>query len=1007
MTVIKGEDQSASDDVAGTATQASTASCTQPPHHRNKQQVRHRASVACASCRDRRIRCVVPKGESECVQCKKAGSECIIKNDDERRRPISKAYMSSLSNRIAMLENMLLEKGVQPPPALHPPKSRHEALKPSEMPLEQQEISAKQSIAPKVPSPLDSGSEDCTSREGDCAGAASVTSPDFGPLSKEQSPFHLLEPGVEDVVHHVLSTRGNLSFDQLSGRLRFFGLTVNSHVCHTEPKDDPICREPPEQIRRAERIIQSLTNATHNYLIDNFWTHYNSVLNVVSKEAFESNRESQNPKFYSPFLHISILAMGFRFADPSREDMKRIALGNRESSLHREAKHMLGVVLERSGGIPSVQALLLLGDLEYGVGRDNTGWMYAGMANRLAFDIGLHLDCRNNDISEQEVNIRHMVMRACVVYDKYWALFLGRPTSIRNQDIDIDLIYRGCPQLTSLMGRFGRADKANNTAEVYDHLVELMGIAGCIVETEDKFQARDVLRIGGGGKCNGNDEREKNAYLYAIDLDRQLQNWYRRLPEHLKWKPANIKHAPFSYFLLHQQYHVSMILLHRPWARYEEIGHDNTSTSSYSTSDSSSNSRVPSTQHRNYFPETRNPHMILEPSRAVSSRRTCSFHASRVAKIFGQHRQEFDGTKIFITAVQHAGTAAIALIAAAAHHRNDSDKRTYLDYLEILASAIGDMKQAYEPAARMESLLKTVLVQLRSDIGNPSDIYRPAVTLTGNGKSSLSNLDWKHSMDSMYLVLPARRAADTINNQPCKRRRPSATSRRAPESGRRSLPFFTNQSQKPLRRASQSQPSVGDRPSFDPIAFTASSSDHRHYNLAFLNGPDYELEEPPESKTEPTEDSILVTPPSDSWPIGIFGESAMSVSQKGDFGYDELMSEHGSGTPSVGLNSPLDSNDSGRRDEGAGLKNSTVSRGIIGDQMSQSDTKSKAKELSTSSLFKVFCHGGMDWVGSEDALSTIGSVSLGELVQNSVAGKVVRDRTHEAPRNHELDFLSF
>lgn len=51
-----------------------------------KNQVRHRASVACASCRDRRIRCVVPQGQAECNQCRRTGTECIIKNDDERRR---------------------------------------------------------------------------------------------------------------------------------------------------------------------------------------------------------------------------------------------------------------------------------------------------------------------------------------------------------------------------------------------------------------------------------------------------------------------------------------------------------------------------------------------------------------------------------------------------------------------------------------------------------------------------------------------------------------------------------------------------------------------------------------------------------------------------------------------------------------------------------------------------------------------------------------------------------
>jgi hypothetical protein len=52
------------------------------------------------------------------------------------------------------------------------------------------------------------------------------------------------------------------------------------------------------------------------------------------------------------------------------------------------------------------------------VGRDNTGWMYAGMACRLAFDIGLHLDCRNMGLPESEVQIRDMTLWACVVYDK-------------------------------------------------------------------------------------------------------------------------------------------------------------------------------------------------------------------------------------------------------------------------------------------------------------------------------------------------------------------------------------------------------------------------------------------------------------------------------------------------------------------------------------------------------------------------------------------------------------
>jgi hypothetical protein len=67
-------------------TQENVSSKAQPNRQSNRPQVRHRASVACASCRDRRIRCVVPQGQAKCNQCRRTGIDCVIKNDDERRR---------------------------------------------------------------------------------------------------------------------------------------------------------------------------------------------------------------------------------------------------------------------------------------------------------------------------------------------------------------------------------------------------------------------------------------------------------------------------------------------------------------------------------------------------------------------------------------------------------------------------------------------------------------------------------------------------------------------------------------------------------------------------------------------------------------------------------------------------------------------------------------------------------------------------------------------------------
>ncbi|RKK70601.1 hypothetical protein BFJ69_g11676 [Fusarium oxysporum] len=742
-----------------------------PGRNTTKQQVRHRASVACASCRDRRIRCVVPKNQTECTACAKSGAECIIKNDDERRRPISKAYMSSLSDRISMLEGLLLEKGVVPPPATHPPKTRHDVqdtIATTAGNTDPSPQSDSKSPGSEDHSPPDYQNDDFTTRESELATTNSREKQQAYSRSNEDSPFRILDPKQEDIIHRLLSTKGNLSFDQISGRLRFFGPTANSHV-YAESTSLSYAREPPEQIRRAEKIIQSLSSETHDYLVDGFFHYYNSVIQIIDRDAFEADRMSKSSKFYSHFLHITVLAMGYRVADMERDDMRKITLSPRESSLHREAKHMLDIELERPGGISSVQALLLLGDLECGVGRDNTGWMYSGMANRLAFDIGLHLDCTSS-MSEQDTKIRNMVMQACVIYDRYWGLFLGRPLAIKSQDVD--LLSNRFSQLAS----FGLdAPKMDLTSEIYEQLIELMELAGRIVEIRDLSNSSQVAEQTGAFATN---EAEENRYLQVINLDRQLQNWYRRLPDRMAWKPSNVKTAPYSFFLLHQQYHVTMILLHRPWAKYGSISGDSSSTESHPSPESDRKANSESPGHHftaeGSSMSTDDRQRVVHGSRTSLARSICTQQAIRVARIFWQHRQRFDGRKIFITGMQHAGTASIALIAALAYQRNEPNRQTYIGYLEILSDAVGDMSATYHPASRMDDLLKAVLDQIRSSMTDVSrsrsgSAGQQAISIGASSARSGVSYDGNTSVP----VVPVRREADTDFNQPLKKRRPS------------------------------------------------------------------------------------------------------------------------------------------------------------------------------------------------------------------------------------------
>jgi hypothetical protein len=297
--------------------------------------------------------------------------------------------MCSLTDRVALLESMLKERGAEPPPANHPPKTRHgitqdDNASPNRKAAEPSNQQQENSSPGSQTSPQDDSVDDSIHIEQDHQTNGSHP----GETDSTGSPSILPPPKKDGMVSRLLSTRGHLSFDQLSGRLRYFGPTTNCHVHSEQSNPFEMVPESNEQTRRAEKIIRSLPLETYDYLMDLFWQFYNTPIHVLHQDAFNEDREAGKTQFYSGFLHVCVLAMGFRFADKQRSDIQKISLPQMESTLHREAKYMLDHELERPGGIPSVVALLLLGDLECGVGRDNLGWLYAGLAVRLAFDIG-------------------------------------------------------------------------------------------------------------------------------------------------------------------------------------------------------------------------------------------------------------------------------------------------------------------------------------------------------------------------------------------------------------------------------------------------------------------------------------------------------------------------------------------------------------------------------------------------------------------------------------------
>jgi hypothetical protein len=121
------------------------------------------------------------------------------------------------------------------------------------------------------------------------------------------------------------------------------------------------------------------------------------------------------------------------------------------------------------------------------------------------------------------------------------------------------------------------------------------------------------------------------------------------------------------------------------------------------------------------------------------SRTICFDNAIQLARIFQCRTQRFNTRQIFVTGMQHAGTAATALIAAIALI-NDPAERVYpLQHLRILAKALKDMAYTYRPAERMLNVLELVIQDFGWEINSLADLSQ--VCLTERNLSSRNGID--------------------------------------------------------------------------------------------------------------------------------------------------------------------------------------------------------------------------------------------------------------------------
>lgn len=152
---------------------------------------------------------------------------------------------------------------------------------------------------------------------------------------------------------------------------------------------------------------------------------------VVYREYFLRDYDVGSGKYYSDVLFYSICALGALQYD----DMLNLS-----DVFAGQAQTLLYSTLD-SPDLTTLQALVLLGYREIAVGRASKGWLFCGMAFRLAHEMGLHLDPTNWDGSTTETSGDREILRrvywAVFIADKQLSLYFGRPPALYPGESDV------------------------------------------------------------------------------------------------------------------------------------------------------------------------------------------------------------------------------------------------------------------------------------------------------------------------------------------------------------------------------------------------------------------------------------------------------------------------------------------------------------------------------------------------------------------------------------------
>ncbi|KAF5239067.1 hypothetical protein FAUST_5161 [Fusarium austroamericanum] len=469
---------------------------------------RKRASVACNGCRVKRTKC--DGSQPQCSACGDRRQDCEYTQAESNRKRHTNAYITALEARVASLEKQL---------AMH---ARH----------------------PESPDSMDN----------------------CGPVDEEAvppttDPSLSLAPvdSAPDEMDELTNSLGCFTLGEI-GELRYFGASSNFSIISNHAIKIPSSLQARNRGIEAARTMPGFfepTDQLRDELLTIFWKWQNSWQYIVPRELFVRDLYVDHAgRYCTPLLLSAILAFCSRYSRRLELRTDPDDANTAGEAFAAQAKTMLHHEYD-APTTSTVQAAALLGLYWASIDNEGLGFMYIGMASRMAMNLGLHCDCSSyaikSLISEDDVEARTVTFWGIYVLDKLYCLGMGRPASIQEYNITTTKPKGNVPHSPLLTDDQLASTSPYPTAHITENAMYTCEVLMVTSEVIDQLYAQRYAWTD-----KEREDRVMKAHLEAVGL-------FDRLPKSLKISNSSLQCSPPYVYQLHLQYHHAILLLHRPF----------------------------------------------------------------------------------------------------------------------------------------------------------------------------------------------------------------------------------------------------------------------------------------------------------------------------------------------------------------------------------------------------------------------------------------------------------